>query len=98
MAVIRIGTAQVDVVNSSLSNSELRGRNNTKKSNFVPADALTSVATTQVVTVERTIVYRKRGYRAAVQDYEYWTTTVRNDSPPSGNALIDITVVNEYLR
>ena len=95
MAVIRIGNAPTDTVaTSGLSNNELRGLANNRRAHFVPVDAVQTL----ILTTERPITYRKRGYLASTAQYEYWLTTIRDAPPPTGNPLIDITVVSEYYR
>lgn len=50
----------------------------------------------QEVQVERPIYYRKRGYYPVSSEYEYWITEDPESIPPSGNPLIDITIVASY--
>lgn len=39
--------------------------------------------------------YYKRGFYTVTNQFEYWYTTNRDGAPPSGNPLIDITVLSE---
>jgi len=48
-----------------------------------------------ITYVTASVMYQKRGYRVSTGQYEYWRTAVIGDGPPSGNALIDITVIGE---
>lgn len=48
-----------------------------------------------ITAVTASITYYKRGYQVSSGQYEFWRTNVRDDGPPSGNPLIDITVVGE---
>jgi hypothetical protein len=38
--------------------------------------------------------YFKRGWRTATSAFEFWQTTNPDAGPPSGNALIDITIID----
>jgi len=59
----------------------------------------TGTGATEFVYIETFVTssntYQKRGYHIAMASYEYWRTNVRDDGPPSGNPLIDITVIGE---
>lgn len=48
-----------------------------------------------VTVITGSTTYWKRGFRLATGQYEYWRTNVRDNGPPSGNALVDITVTGE---
>lgn len=99
MAVIRLGDADEQgkghSTNGSLGNGT-RGYNNPYKAEPRPVDqtaTTTTVTTTVVVYNDRPIFYYKRGYYVAGATFEYWRSTDPNSSPPSGNSLIDISIV-----
>ena len=45
------------------------------------------------VTVERQVLYTKRGFNAMLAEYEFWQTNDPLEGPPSANTLLDITIV-----
>ena len=98
MAVIRIAGGDEPgrgyTTNGSLGNGT-RGNNNPVKAEPRPVDPVTTTTTTVTVTVynDRPIFYYKRGYYVAGATFEYWRSTDPNSSPPSGNSLIDISIV-----
>ena len=40
--------------------------------------------------------YKMRGWRSATSQFEYWITTNPEEPPPTGNALIDITIAQVF--
>lgn len=45
------------------------------------------------VEVERAITYHKRGFYPVSGQFEYWQTSDPEGSNPSGNPLIDVTIL-----
>jgi hypothetical protein len=45
------------------------------------------------VPVERAITYHKRGFYPVSAEFEYWQTEDPEGAPPSGNPLIDVTIL-----
>lgn len=50
---------------------------------------------TQTIDTGQQFLYRKRGYYVAGTAYEYWQTSSPDGSNPSGNPLIDVTVISK---
>lgn len=55
--------------------------------------ATQTIIQTVTTIVTGSVLYSKRGFRLATGQYEYWQSNVWDDGPPSGNALVDITVI-----
>lgn len=95
MPIIDLTPNDAPRVGTGLSNVELNLNKVRLNSQQLRFDGGDNVTTTIVLSVTSSITYYKRGYHAATGQYEYWRTNVRDDGPPSGNTLIDITVVGE---
>lgn len=65
---------------------------------FAPGDVIGGggPGETIYVDVPRAIQYRKRGYYPVSGEFEYWLTSDPEGAPPSGNPLVDITIVATY--
>jgi hypothetical protein len=48
-----------------------------------------------VLTGSGVITYYKRGYNSSLKQFEFWKSNFRVDTPPSGNPLIDVTILQE---
>lgn len=55
------------------------------------------VETITVITssVPAEVTYYKRGYYTLGAQFEYWRTTNPDAGPPSGNPLLDITIIGQ---
>ena len=67
---------------------------NFKFSNPANASTITQIVNT-ISYVTASTTYQKRGFHVALNQYEYWRTNVRDDGPPSGNPLLDITIIGQ---
>lgn len=98
MAVIRIGTAGLDSADEQSGLNDLRGFGNRNKAQILPVIPATSSTTSTVtvtVTVDRPIIYFKRGWHIATSQFEHWQTEDPLGAPPSGNSLIDVSIVGK---
>jgi hypothetical protein len=60
---------------------------------------LSFVASRVTTTITPSLIYqyKKRGFYTVTGQFEYWTTTDESAGPPSGNPLIDVTVLQKNL-
>lgn len=54
---------------------------------------VTEIETEVTVEIERLITYHKRGYYPVTSQFEYWQTSDPNGDTPTGNSLIDVTIM-----
>lgn len=95
MAVVTISSNQLSPIDTGPTLPEIRGYQNTAKNTRF--NAMSSVASNSVpvetIVYRRTIYYRKRGWYAASSAFEFCRTTDPGAGNPSGNTLIDITII-----
>jgi hypothetical protein len=90
MAVVDFGAVKID---GERTQTVANPKANFALSTF--GEAAAAATQGQTIFVTGSIQYFKRGFRLATGQFEYWRTGVRDNGPPSGNTLIDITVINE---
>lgn len=62
------------------------------------ADASTIYAPVEQFQVLNLVYYYKRGRNPTNNQFEYWVTQDYNGAPPSGNSLVEITVLQQFTN
>lgn len=59
--------------------------------------AYNTSTTTITTTTQAQYQFKKRGFYPTTGQFEYWVSTDEFSNPPSGNTLIDVTVLQKNL-